>query len=98
MLAKQPKDCHRRRLDEDDNESLAARENSTRYTSNSPLEYKVNNDDQNKFLREMVNVFGLITEKMKNKMVVSANFMLISYSLLNLGIYISVVTVNYVLY
>ena len=37
---------------EDDNESLVAQENSTRHTSNSPLAYKVNNNNQYKFLQE----------------------------------------------
>ena len=52
MLAKQPKDCHRGRLNEDDNKSLVAHENLTRHMSNSPLAYKVNNDNHDNFLRE----------------------------------------------
>ena len=50
VLAKQPKDYYRGRLDEDDNESMVAHENLIRRTSNSPLAYKVNNDDHNNFL------------------------------------------------
>ena len=50
VLAKQPKDYHGGRLDQDDDESLGAHENLTRHMSNSPLAYKVNNDDQNNFL------------------------------------------------
>ena len=52
MLANQPKDYYRGRLDEYDNESLVAHENLTRHTANSPLAYKVNNDDHDNFLRE----------------------------------------------
>ena len=52
MFAKQPKYYHRGRLNEDDNKSLVAHENPRRHTSNSPLAYKLNNDDQNNFLRE----------------------------------------------
>ena len=47
MLAKQPKDYHRVRLDEDDNEPSVAYENLTCHKSNSPLMYIVTNDDQN---------------------------------------------------
>ena len=67
--------------------------------SNSPLEYKGNNDDQkNLFLEKMVKIFELIIEEMKNKMAVSSNSMLISYSLLNSEIYVIIVTINCVLY
>ena len=52
MLTKQPKYYYRARLDEVDNESMVAHENPTRHMSNSPLEYKVNNDDHGNFLRE----------------------------------------------
>ena len=52
MLAKQPKDYHKGRLDEDDHESLVAHETLTRHKSNSPLVYKVNNDDYDNFLRD----------------------------------------------
>ena len=52
MLVKQPKDYHRGILDEDNNKSLVAHENLTRHISNSPLGYKVHNDDHDKFLRE----------------------------------------------
>ena len=52
LLAKQPKDYHRERLAENDNESLVAHENPTSHKSNSPLTYIVNNVDQKHFLRE----------------------------------------------
>ena len=50
VLAKQPKDYYRRRLDEDDNESLVAHANLIRHMWNSHLMNKVNNDDHDNFL------------------------------------------------
>ena len=52
MLAKQPQDYYRGRLDEDNNESLVVHENLTRHTSNTHLAYTTNNDDHENFLRE----------------------------------------------
>ena len=44
------------------------------------------------FYEKMVKVFGLSTEEIKNKMVISGSFMLISYSLLNPEIYVIIDT------
>ena len=52
MLAKQPKDYNRGRLDEDDNDSLVAHQNPTRHTSSTQLVMNVNNDDFDNFLWE----------------------------------------------
>ena len=78
MLAKQPKEYYKEKLDEHDVESLVAHENLTRHTSNSYFAYKVNNDDMTTFYEKMVKLFGLSTKEMKNKLVVSGSFMLIS--------------------
>ena len=52
MLAKQPKDYNKGRLDEDNNDSLIAHENLIRHTSSTQLAMNINNDDYDNFLRE----------------------------------------------
>ena len=52
MLAKQPKEYNRGRLDEDDNDSLVDHENPTRQTSSTQFRMNVNTDDYDKFLRD----------------------------------------------